>query len=60
MGRRRVSRTRAGRSMQQDVSSAESSVTVLTVSSSSGEGVVTVTAKPNKTTWIVYVVTPTQ
>jgi hypothetical protein len=43
--------------MQQDVSSAEASVTVFTVSSSDGEGVVTVTAQPDKTTQIGYVIT---
>ncbi|MDR3686972.1 MAG: hypothetical protein P4L93_08465 [Coriobacteriia bacterium] len=43
--------------MQQDVSSADASVTVLTVSSSAAEGVVTITAQPDKSTQIGYVIT---
>ncbi|HEY5540452.1 MAG TPA: hypothetical protein VIL41_03250 [Coriobacteriia bacterium] len=43
--------------MQQDVSSAETSVTVLTVSSQTCQGVVTVSAEPDKTTQIGYVIT---
>jgi hypothetical protein len=44
--------------MQQDISSAEASVTVFTVSSGDAEGVVTVTAQPDKTTTrIGYVIT---
>ena len=43
--------------MQQDVSSTDASITVLTVSSSSGEGDVTVTAQKDHTTQVGYVVT---
>jgi hypothetical protein len=43
--------------MQQDVSSPEATITVLTVGSSGSEGVVTVTAQPDKTTQIGYVIT---
>ena len=42
--------------MQQDVSSIGASSTVLTVSSSTGEGVVTITAEKDKTTQIGYVI----
>jgi len=43
--------------MQQDVSSADASITVLTVSDSAAEGVVTITAQPDKSTQIGYVIT---
>jgi hypothetical protein len=43
--------------MQQDVSSVDASITVLTVSSQAAEGVVTVTAQPDKSTQIGYVIT---
>ena len=42
---------------EQDLSSANASVTVLTISSSAAEGVVTISARPDKTTQIGYVIT---
>jgi hypothetical protein len=42
---------------QQDVSSSDTTITVLTVSSSTAEGVVTITAEPTKRTQIGYVIT---
>jgi hypothetical protein len=46
--------------VQQDVSSPDTTITVLTVNSSDGEGVVTITAEPDNSTQIGYVITTSE